>query len=68
MAKRFMRLPETLDKTGVQKSKLWDMVKKEEFPQPIKLSPGTTVWIEEEVDQWVEDKISEYRGEPGGSS
>lgn len=63
MAKRFIRLPETLDKTGVQKSKLWDMVKKKEFPQPIKLSPGTTVWIESEVDQWVENKISEYRSE-----
>ena len=66
MAKKFIRLPGVLDRAGVQKSKLWEMVKKEEFPQPIKLSPGTTVWIEEEVDQWVEDKISEYRG--GGNN
>ncbi len=58
---RFIRLPQVLEKNGLGKSKTWDMVKNKEFPQPIKLSPGTTVWVEEEVDQWVEDKISEYR-------
>ncbi len=65
---KFIRLPKVLEKNGLGKSKTWEMVKNKEFPQPIKLTPGTTVWVEEEVDQWVEDKISDYRKEESSVS
>ncbi len=61
MEKRFIRLPEVMDKVGLKKSKIWAMVKNEEFPQPIKLTAGTTVWIEEEVDQWIRLQIINFR-------
>lgn len=38
------------------KSKLWDAVKKREFPEPVKLSPGTTAWTVESVREFLASK------------
>lgn len=38
------------------KSKLWDAVKKREFPEPVKLSPGTTAWTIESIREFCSRK------------
>lgn len=38
------------------KSKLWDAVKKGEFPAPVKLSSRTTAWTAESVREFCESK------------
>ena len=48
-----IRIPKVMDKTGVAKSTLWLWVSKGTFPKPIKLSPKITVWIEDEVNEWM---------------
>ncbi len=58
---KLIRLPQVLELVGFKKTKLWKMVSTNEFPQPIKLSERVTVWIEAEVDDWVNAKISEAR-------
>lgn len=32
---------------------LWRKVKESQFPAPIKLSPGVTVWRVEDVREWI---------------
>ena len=61
--KSFMRINQVMAQVGFAKSKLWKMVKNGEFPQPIKLTQGTTVWIDEEVNQWIEEQITKHRGQ-----
>ena len=63
--KSFIRIKRVLERVAFAKSKLWQMVKDGEFPQPIKLSSGTTVWIKEEVDAWIEEQIASYRDDGG---
>lgn len=38
--------------TGLKKSKIWQMVKKD-FPQPVRLGTRTTRWKETEVREWL---------------
>ena len=66
--KSFIRINQVMERVSFGKSKIWKMVKDGEFPQPIKLTSGTTVWIKEEVDKWIEDKVSEHRSKNGGAS
>lgn len=56
-----LRLSETLRRTGLSRSKLYEMQSAGEFPKSIKLSRyGSAVgWLESEVHQWIQARISE---------
>lgn len=56
-----LRLSETLQRTGLSRTTLYELQATGEFPKPIKLSRhGYSVgWVEAEVTQWVQDRISE---------
>jgi len=43
------------------RSTLWSKVKAGDFPSPIKIGPRTTVWVEEQVFEWLRARISESR-------
>jgi prophage regulatory protein len=57
-----IRIQKVNSRTGLAKSTIWDMVKKDKFPKPIKLSPRVTVWVESEIDEFIENMINK-RGE-----
>ncbi|MCX5813548.1 MAG: AlpA family phage regulatory protein [Proteobacteria bacterium] len=50
MNKRYLRLPQVLERIPVSKSTWWSGVKKGTFPKSIKLSPRVTVWLEADID------------------
>jgi len=50
---RFLRLPEVLDRTGLSRTTLYELVARREFPHPISLSLRAVAWIEEQVEQWM---------------
>lgn len=56
---RFLRLPDVLDRIGMKKSKLYDMVKKGEFPAPLKIG-DTSVWPDSVVHKWQTEKMGEH--------
>jgi prophage regulatory protein len=56
---RAMRLPEVEEKTGLKKSKLYEMIASDQFPKPIFLLGKCRGWIEHEVDAWLEERIAE---------
>lgn len=51
MSKRYLRLPQVLERIPVSRSTWLAGVKKGIFPQPIKLSARVTVWAEEDIDR-----------------
>ena len=63
---RLIRIDELIDRTGLAESTIWSLVKNSKepngkpFPIPRKLSPRITVWVESELDKYI-DKIIEYR-------
>lgn len=56
---RLIRIKEVMDKTGIARSTIWYMVKNETFPVPRKLSPRVTVWVESEIDEFIEKIIND---------
>ena len=53
---KVLRLPDVLERVGLSKSTLWRLINDEEFPEPIKLGPRASGWIEEEVDAWISSR------------
>jgi prophage regulatory protein len=57
---KLIRLPETLAKTGLSRTRLYDAVAAGTFPRPCKLGPDARAigFVESEVDAWIEARIS----------
>jgi len=61
MSCQILKLPEVVIRTGRSKSAIYRDVAKGKFPNPIKLSERSSGWIESEVEQWLEDRITASR-------
>ena len=67
--KRFIRLPEVMNRTGYGRTSIYRKMEDGSFPRCVKLGGPledtnafdcrAIVWIEEEVDQWMESMIEE---------
>jgi len=44
-----------MNKTGIARSTVWFMVKNGTLPKPKKLSPRVTVWVESEIDEFIDE-------------
>lgn len=58
MTNRLLREPEVLEQVRFSHTTLWRLVRQGEFPKPRKLSPRVTVWLEQEVQAWLEQKLA----------
>jgi prophage regulatory protein len=63
MAERLLRRPGVQDKVGYKRSALYKLIKRDQFPAPIKIG-RSSFWVESEVDRWIEQRIEQARG-PG---
>lgn len=56
-----IRLPETLAKTGLSRTRLYEAVAAGTFPKPVKLGPNAraVAWPAEEIDAWIAQRIAE---------
>jgi prophage regulatory protein len=49
---QFIRLKEVLAICGKSRSSIYEAIKKESFPKPVKLQGRSSAWIRCEVEQW----------------
>ncbi|WP_417859541.1 helix-turn-helix transcriptional regulator [Xanthomarina gelatinilytica] len=61
--KRFLRLKEVKDITGLSRSTIYEFMRKGDFPRNVSLGANSTAWISTEIDQWVNDRIAQRDGE-----
>ena len=56
---RLIRLTAVLDKTGLSRSVIYEMMNRGEFPRPAKLYPGAraNLWPESEVEAWIASRL-----------
>ena len=55
----FLKLPEVCKRTTLSKSTIYDYINKGLFPKQRKIGYNRVGWLEEEVNQWAENRISE---------
>lgn len=58
---RLMRIRAVIEMTGISKSYVYQLVRDNEFPKPVKLTKGAkaVAWVEAEVQAWVNSRIAD---------
>jgi len=58
---RILKLPEVIWMSGLARSTIYLRMKEKTFPTPIKLGERSVGWIEEEIQDWIDQRIHECR-------
>ncbi len=60
---RFLRLPEVMARTGLSRSTIYVRLEQGRFPRPVSLGGRAVGWIESEIDEWMNERVAESRGD-----
>lgn len=63
MSQSLIRFAEVQKRTGYSKAWLYRLMSQQRFPAPIKIGSRAIAFIESEVDEWINQRIAESRGE-----
>ena len=59
LTKKFIRLPTVIELTGYRRTAIYEKIAAGTFPIPVKLGPRAIAWIEEEINEWMDERIAE---------
>lgn len=59
---RFLREKQALEMIPLSHSRWWEGVQSGEFPQPVKLTASTTVWLYHEIQEFMQNLVAKQRG------
>ena len=60
-APRILRLPSVRERTGLSRSSIYLRISQGRFPRPISLGERAVGWLESEITEWVNRRISASR-------
>lgn len=60
----FLRLPEVKAVTGLSKTSLYGLIRRQNFPAPVRLGPRAVAWVRSEVNQWAASRVLASRSAP----
>ncbi|ENH0118754.1 AlpA family transcriptional regulator [Escherichia coli] len=63
MSQSFIRLSEVQRRTGYSKAWIYRLIKEQRFPQSVKIGSRSIAFIENEIEEWINQRIAESRGE-----
>jgi prophage regulatory protein len=55
---RIIKREEVSHKTGLERSAIYQRVKLGTFPRQVQMGPKSVGWIEEEVEQWIAERVA----------
>ena len=56
---RLLRRPDVERLTGLSRSGVYMLMAKGTFPKPVSLGPKSVAWIENEIRQWIAERIAQ---------
>ena len=59
--KVILRLAQVVERTGLSRSTLYQLLGNGEFPPQIKLGIHSVGWLEAEIDEWILSRIANSR-------
>ena len=62
MTHRMLRLHEVIRRTGMSRSSIYKAMSENRFPAQISLGARSVAWLEDEIDEWLQQRIDESRG------
>lgn len=57
MVPRILRRQLVESQTGLSRSKIYDLITRDEFPRPIKIGARAVGWVEADIEAWINAKI-----------
>lgn len=54
---RLIRLPEVIARVGIKRSTIYQRMAEGRFPKGRSVGPKSTVWVEAEIDEWIESIV-----------
>ncbi|HDS1115210.1 AlpA family transcriptional regulator [Pluralibacter gergoviae] len=63
MSQSLIRFDEVQKRTGYSKAWIYRLLKENRFPQSVKIGSRAIAFIESEIDEWINQRIAESRGE-----
>lgn len=58
---KILRLPATKARTGLGASTIYLRISQGKFPKPINLGDRAVGWLEEDIDNWLNERILQSR-------
>ena len=58
-AQRLIRLPEVMNRVGLKRSAIYQRMSEGRFPKSHSLGIRYTVWLETDIDAWIEAALAE---------
>ena len=55
---RLIRRREVENRTGLARSSIYDLIRAGRFPAPVRLTESTVAWVEQEVDDFIAERIA----------
>jgi prophage regulatory protein len=62
ISKKLLRLPEVKATTGLSKSSIYARIAEGTFPKQIPLGPRLVVWVESDIQNWINEQVLAARG------
>lgn len=59
---RLIRLPEVMSRVGLKRTAIYMRMSEGRFPRSRSLGPKCAVWVESEIDAWVNEVAANTRG------
>ena len=56
--RRILRLDEVEAKSGFKRAHIYNLMKKRQFPQALRLGVRAVGWDSIEIDQWIDDRVN----------
>jgi len=63
LSQQILKLIEVKKTTGLSGSTIYRLISQGDFPKQIKLSERSSGWLQSEVDQWLNERISASRND-----
>ena len=63
MPQSLIRLPEVQRRTSYSKAWIYRLMSQGKFPASVKIGPRAIAFVESEIDEWISQRIAEYRVE-----
>lgn len=54
-----LRLRDVKARVGLGHTTLYELMKQQAFPRPIRLSPNRVAWLENDVQRWLDERVAE---------
>ncbi len=58
MGVRILRRQAVTEKTGLERSAIYDRMRKGTFPKQVRLGPKSVGWLESEIDRWIVEQVA----------